>query len=89
MTLIRRYRAFSLLPAARDNLLESARQVVGNGISGVDAEFCFYIDAARDLGPEDLRVLDWLLAETFEPQRHGAATFSTTRTAPWSRSGRG
>ena len=75
MTLIRRYRAFSLAPATHDSLLESARRVLGDGLAGVDAEFCFYIDADRDLGPADLRMLDWLLAETFEPEKYGDTTF--------------
>ena len=75
MTLIRRYRTFSLAPATHDNLLQAARRILGDGIAGVDAEFCYYIDAAGDLGPEDLRVLDWLLSETFEPRKYGDATF--------------
>ncbi len=75
MTLIRRYRTFSLASATHDNLLRSARAVLGDGIAGVEAEFCFYIDAARELAPDDLRILDWLLAETFEPGHYGETTF--------------
>ncbi len=74
MRLIRRYRSFSLAPATRDRLLESAGRVLGDPVAGVDAEFCFYIDAAHELGLDDLRVLDWLLAETFEPDTYGDAT---------------
>ncbi len=74
MTLIRRYRAFSLAPSTHDRLLESARRVLGDGPAGIGAEFCFYIDADCDLGPEALRVLDWLLAETFEPEKYSDAS---------------
>ncbi len=74
MTLIRRFRTFSLAPATHDSLLESARRILGDEVADVGAEFCFYIDAARELGPEDLRILDWLLAETFEPDAYGDAT---------------
>ena len=63
MTLIRRFRTFSLAPATHDSLLESARRILGDEVADVGAEFCFYIDAARELGPEDLRILDWLLAD--------------------------
>jgi phosphoribosylformylglycinamidine synthase len=74
MTLIRRYRVFSLAPSTHDSLLESARRVLGDGPTGIDAEYCFYIDADRDLGRDDLRVLDWLLAETFEPEKYSDAS---------------
>jgi len=75
MTLIRRYRTFSLAATASDNLLRSSRAVPGEDIAGVDAEFCFYIDADRRLESDHLRILDWLLAETFEPEKYGEATF--------------
>jgi phosphoribosylformylglycinamidine synthase len=75
MTLIRRYRTFSIAPTTHDNLLESARRILGDEVDGVGAEFCFYIDAARELGPDELRMLDWLLAETFEPEKYGDTTF--------------
>jgi len=71
MMLIRRYRAYDLPPTASHNLLRSARNILATEIGGIDTEFCFYIAASRELGPDVHRVLDWLLAETFEPNRYG------------------
>jgi phosphoribosylformylglycinamidine synthase len=39
------------------------------------AEHCFYVEAGRTLTPDDTGVLDWLLCETFEPDRLGASSF--------------
>ena len=72
MTLIRRYRAYDLPPTTSHNILRSAAQTVATEIGEIDTEFCFYIAASRELSPDEHRVLDWLLAETFEPHRYGA-----------------
>ncbi len=72
MTLIRRYRTYALPSPTHDNLLEAARaNSPATRSTASTRSFCFYIDAARDLGSGDLRMLDWLLAETFEPQNYG------------------
>jgi phosphoribosylformylglycinamidine synthase len=72
MTLIRRYRAYDLPPTTSHNILRSAAQTFATEIGEIDTEFCFYIAASRELSPDEHRVLDWLLAETFEPHRYGA-----------------
>jgi phosphoribosylformylglycinamidine synthase len=79
MTLLRRYRSYNLPPATHDSLLDTARRILGREIEGVEAEYCFYIETSRDLRNEELRVLDWLLAETFEPHHYGLATFLDDR----------
>ena len=79
MTLLRRYRSYNLPPATHDSLLDTARRILGPEIGGIEAEYCFYIETSRDLRNEELRVLDWLLTETFEPRRYGPATFLDER----------
>ncbi|MCK5376806.1 MAG: phosphoribosylformylglycinamidine synthase, partial [Acidobacteria bacterium] len=74
MTLLRRYRAYDLPAARHQVLLETARHHLGSEV-GIDTEYCFYVETARDLEPEKLRVLDWLLTETFEPQFFGPVSF--------------
>jgi phosphoribosylformylglycinamidine synthase len=74
MTLIRRYRAYDLPPTASHDLLRSAREILAAGIDGIDTEFCFYVAVSQELSPDEHRVLDWLLAETFEPRRYGAVS---------------
>jgi phosphoribosylformylglycinamidine synthase len=69
------YRSPGISPAHRSRLLEAARQNISPAISTIDTEYCFNIDATADLEPEEHCVLAWLLAETFEPNRFGPATF--------------
>lgn len=38
-------------------------------------EYCFYIEVSAALIPEEDKVLDWLLAETFETDRFGPRSF--------------
>ena len=79
MTLLRRYRSYNLPSATHKSLLDAARRHLGSEIDGIEAEYCFYIETSRDLRNEELRVLDWLLTETFEPHRYGLASFLDDR----------
>jgi len=79
MTLLRRYRSFNLSAATHTSLLDAARRHIGPEVEGIEAEYCFYIDTSRDLRNEELRILDWLLTETFEPHRYGLASFLDDR----------
>jgi len=75
MTLIRRFRAFDLPPATHDSLLRSAHQIFDAEVSDLETEHCCYIQTTRKLRPEEQRILDWLLAETFEQESYGPASF--------------
>jgi phosphoribosylformylglycinamidine synthase len=79
MTLLRRYRSYNLSAATHTSLLDAARRHIGPEVEGIEAEYCFYIDTSRDLRNEELRILDWLLTETFEPHRYGLASFLDDR----------
>jgi phosphoribosylformylglycinamidine synthase len=79
MMLLRRFRAYNLPTTTHDNLLRSARTIFGPEIQGIETEYCIYIEAHRDIRNEELQILDWLLAETFEPHRYGPATFLDDR----------
>ncbi len=79
MTLLRRYRSYNLPAATHNTLLDAARRTVGSGIEGIETEHCFYVETLRDLRNEELRVLDWLLTETFAPDRYGLASFLDDR----------
>jgi len=75
MSLLHLYRAPGLSDAARAALLRRARERVTPKIEGIHTEFCFNVEAAGPLTDDESRVLSWLLAETFEPQRFGTETF--------------
>jgi phosphoribosylformylglycinamidine synthase len=75
MALLHLYRSPGLSQTHRSHLLEIARQRVSPVISAIDTEYCFNVDATGDLGPEEHRVLAWLLGETFEPDQFGLSSF--------------
>ncbi len=65
------------LPQARiDAFASMASQIVGRPIGPVATESCFYIEEdGRPLSAPDLAIVHYLLAETFEPERFGPASF--------------
>jgi phosphoribosylformylglycinamidine synthase len=69
------YRAPGLPEGQRRSLIDTARRLVGSQIEAVDTELCFNIELARPLTPAGWTTLRWLLAETFEPDRTGPASF--------------
>ena len=43
-------------------------------LAGEGHENCFYVEVAAPLDPQELAILQWLLAETFEPEKLAAAS---------------
>lgn len=40
-----------------------------------ELEYCFYIETSATLTKEELKILNWLLSETFEPKKFGDKSF--------------
>ncbi len=68
MLVIRLYRSPGLPPAQVRAALAHARETIP-GLRSVETEVCFNIGLDRPPDAHELRVLRWLLAETFEPDR--------------------
>jgi phosphoribosylformylglycinamidine synthase len=75
MSLLHLYRTPGFSAARREALLAAAQERISPGIQGIDTEYCFNIDAAGDLTPDEFQTLSWLLSETFEPTRFGRLSF--------------
>jgi phosphoribosylformylglycinamidine synthase len=75
MGLLHFYRTPGLSHAARQALLQNARRTISPDIAGVDTEYCFNVESDGEPTPEELRVLAWLLSETFEPEQFGRESF--------------
>jgi phosphoribosylformylglycinamidine synthase len=75
MSLLHLYRHPGLSAAQTAALLRRAQAGPAPSLTGIDTEFCFNIAAARPLTAPEMDVLRWLLAETFEPEGFGAASF--------------
>ncbi len=81
MTLIHLYRTPSLSAYQTADLLSTAKQIVSPAITGIENEFCFNIAAERQLTKTEMRLLRWLLAETFEPKQFSDSSFLTPHSA--------
>ena len=75
MGLLHFYRTPGLSHAARKTLLQNARESLSPDIASVDTELCFNVKSDGEPTPEELRVLAWLLSETFEPEKFGRSSF--------------
>ncbi len=69
------YRRPALSDAAARNLLERINTEITSHITGIETEFCFYVESAQDLEAEDIKVLRWLLSETYEPENLSGQPF--------------
>ncbi len=75
MTLFHLYRTPALSAFQTEALLESVKQQVTPDIRRVETEFCFNVAATEPLAADETRLLRWLLAETFEPEKFSDSSF--------------
>lgn len=78
------YRRPALSEAKVNSLLSLIRQKVSPDIDGLETEYCFYIEAADNLLPQEMEILQWLLSETFEPENFSYNSFLTPNPNPQS-----
>ncbi len=75
MVLFHLYRTPALSAYQTAALLALAREKVYSALRGLETEFCFNIAAESELTPDELHLLRWLLAETFEPEKFSDKSF--------------
>jgi phosphoribosylformylglycinamidine synthase len=75
MSLLHLFRKPALSQAKKNELLFMARQKISPIISDIETEYCFNIQAKETLTDDELGVLRWLLAETFEPENFSDKSF--------------
>ena len=81
MVLFHCYRTPALSAHQTKGLLAEARQRVSPRIHGIETEFCFNIAADTQLTQDEMRLLQWLLAETFEPKQFSDTSFLIPQSA--------
>ncbi|MDA8100874.1 MAG: phosphoribosylformylglycinamidine synthase [Nitrospiraceae bacterium] len=79
MKLLHLYRTPVLSTFQTANLLAEARRRVASSIRSIDTEFCYNISSRARLSADELRLLRWLLAETFEPENFSVTSFITVQ----------
>ena len=82
MILFHRYRTPALSVYQTAGLLTSARQAVSPAIHGIATEYCFNIASDGPLGADEMLLLRWLLAETFEPRQFSDKSFLSADASP-------
>ncbi len=82
MTLLHLYRTPALSAFQTEALLDTVKQQVTPGIRGIETEHCFNIEASQTLDKDQMRLLQWLLAETFEPEKFSDKSFLTPDPGP-------
>ena len=77
MSLLHFYRIPALSESKKNELLSTIRQKVSSEIKDIQTEYCFNIETTQSLTSEELKVLRWLLSETFEPENFSDKSFLT------------
>ena len=77
MIILHLFRTPALSAYQTAGLLATAQQTVSHAIIGIETEFCFNVAAESPLSPDETRLLRWLLAETFEPEKFSDKSFLT------------
>ncbi|MGD0281256.1 MAG: phosphoribosylformylglycinamidine synthase [Dissulfurispiraceae bacterium] len=73
--LLHLYRTPALTAYEKNVLLKEVRGRITPDIADIETEFCFNIETSGPLNEGELKVLRWLLAETFEPQNFSDRSF--------------
>ncbi len=79
MSLLHLYRRPALSLVKKNEMLSFVRQKVSPEIQYIETEYCFYIEATSQLTDDELNILRWLLAETFEPENFSDESFLVNR----------
>ncbi len=77
MVLFHLYRTPALSAYQATGLLATAQEKVSPAIRGIETEFCFNVAAHSPLTRDEMSLLRWLLAETFEPGNFSKKSFVT------------
>lgn len=75
MDLIHFYRSPVLSEAKKNELLSAIQQKISSEIKDIGTEYCFNIETTAPLTENELNILRWLLAETFEPENFSSESF--------------
>ncbi|MBA4372508.1 MAG: phosphoribosylformylglycinamidine synthase [Thermodesulfovibrio sp.] len=82
MSLTYRYKTPAASGLRTRELLSSAQKHVSGSITGLQTEYCYYIDSTEPLSAPELDLLRWLLSETFEPEQFSDQSFLSGEEVP-------
>jgi phosphoribosylformylglycinamidine synthase len=83
MTLLHLYRTPALSAYQAAGLLATAQEKVSPAIRGIETEFCYNVAVDSPLTQDEMRLLRWLLAETFEQENFSDKSFLNPPAPPF------
>jgi phosphoribosylformylglycinamidine synthase len=82
MSLLHFYRKPALSNTKNNELLSFLQRNVSSEIKDIETEYCFNIETISPLTNGEFDILQWLLAETFEPENFSEKSFLTQNSEP-------
>ena len=79
MGLIHFYRTPALSGAGRKGLLSRLRNRVSQDIESIETEYCFNVETAGPVTKDEIKIVSWLLSETFGPDNFSDKSFLTNK----------
>jgi phosphoribosylformylglycinamidine synthase len=89
MTVFHLYRTPALSSFQAEGLLDAVKKQISPNVGGIETEFCFNVAATSPLTDDETRLLRWLLAETFEPEKFSDKSFLNPPAPPFAKGGSG
>ncbi|MBU7004136.1 MAG: hypothetical protein HXS50_01120, partial [Theionarchaea archaeon] len=77
MGLLHLFRKPALDSSQRSDLMQRINQAAGGKVVDLESEFCFNIESSGPISTKSMKVLEWLLSETFEPEYFSRDSFLT------------
>ncbi len=75
MGLLHYYRTPAIGPYQSQDLTRALSDLTAGKVQGLHSEYCYNIESADILSEDKRKILEWLLAETFQPDCFGASSF--------------
>ncbi|UCE71306.1 MAG: phosphoribosylformylglycinamidine synthase, partial [Nitrospiraceae bacterium] len=75
MKLIHFYRKPALSKSHVHDLFATVSTRISAHIQSIETEYCYNVDAGENLDADEIRLLTWLLSETFEPENFSDHSF--------------
>jgi phosphoribosylformylglycinamidine synthase len=75
MSLLHLFRTPGLSVTGTRRLLSRTAEVLDSPLAAIRTEACFNIQVSEPLSANEMRILTWLLSETFDPEGFGEASF--------------
>ncbi|UCH44063.1 MAG: phosphoribosylformylglycinamidine synthase, partial [Nitrospiraceae bacterium] len=75
MKLIHFYRKPALSKSQVHDLFATVSTRISAHIKSIETEYCYNVDAGENLDADEIRLLTWLLSETFEPENFSDHSF--------------